>query len=236
MVQYVSHQLSGAQLRWATIEKEAYAVVYAITKLRPYLYGSEFTVYTDHKPLRSLFTKEMKNTKIQRWAVLLAEYGARIEYRKGKHNIRADMLSRIKPRAVDLNEVGIIDTEEWIDPDAIGDDEAYERIPLEAHGIQLEELMNLQRQEFEDEIREAGEEESPYEIFNGILYSIRRPTPTSALYPRLVLPQKYRHNVILTCHKEVGHMTLQKTLGRVREAFIWPGMRKDVRDHVQLAK
>ena len=60
---YVSHQLSGAQLNWATIEKEAYAVVYAIGKLCPYLYGAEFKVYTDHKPLASLFTKEFVNTK-----------------------------------------------------------------------------------------------------------------------------------------------------------------------------
>ena len=95
-IQYVSKQLSGAQLNWATIEKEAYAVVHALTKLRPYLYGSQFTIYTDHKPLKSLFLSEVKNTKIQRWSVLIAEYGAPIEYRKGAHNIRADMLSRIK--------------------------------------------------------------------------------------------------------------------------------------------
>ena len=38
VVQYVSHQLSVTQRRWATIEKEAYAVVYALQKLRPYLY------------------------------------------------------------------------------------------------------------------------------------------------------------------------------------------------------
>ena len=66
VIQYVSHSLSSVQRRWATIEKEAYAVVYAISKLRPYLYGADFTVYTDHKPLTSLFTKEMQNTKIQR--------------------------------------------------------------------------------------------------------------------------------------------------------------------------
>ena len=57
VIQYVSHSLSSVQRRWATIEKEAYAVVYAISKLRPYLYGADFTVYTDHKPLTSLFTK-----------------------------------------------------------------------------------------------------------------------------------------------------------------------------------
>ena len=39
-------------------------------------------VYTDHKPLKSLFTKDFQNTKVQRWGVLLAEYGAKIEYRK----------------------------------------------------------------------------------------------------------------------------------------------------------
>ena len=66
VVQYVSHQLSTTQKRWATIEKEAYAVVYALQKLRPYLYGAEFTVFTDHKPLLCLFSKSMTNTKIQR--------------------------------------------------------------------------------------------------------------------------------------------------------------------------
>ena len=37
VIQYVSHQLSGSQLKWATIEKEAYSVVYCINKLRSYL-------------------------------------------------------------------------------------------------------------------------------------------------------------------------------------------------------
>ncbi len=66
VVQYVSHQLSGSQLKWAVIEKEAYGVVYSLCKLRPYLYDAQFEVLTDHKPLLSLFTKEMKETKIQR--------------------------------------------------------------------------------------------------------------------------------------------------------------------------
>ena len=55
VIQYVSHSLSSTQRRWAVIEKEAYAVIYVIQKLHPYLYGSKFTVYTDHKPLKSLF-------------------------------------------------------------------------------------------------------------------------------------------------------------------------------------
>ncbi len=65
-VVYLSKQLSSQQKRWATIEKEAYGVVYALKQLRAYLWGAEFKVYTDHKALTSLFTKEMNNTKIQR--------------------------------------------------------------------------------------------------------------------------------------------------------------------------
>ena len=63
---------------------------------------------TDHKTLKSLFNDQISNTKMQRWAVLLAEYGAVIAYRKDKHNIRADILSRIRHRQDP--EIAVIDT------------------------------------------------------------------------------------------------------------------------------
>ena len=37
----------------------------------------------------------MKNARIQRWAIMLEEYGCDIKYKSGKLNIPADMLSRI---------------------------------------------------------------------------------------------------------------------------------------------
>ena len=42
VVQYVSHKLGGAQLKWATIEKEGYAVIYTLQKLRHYLTALNF--------------------------------------------------------------------------------------------------------------------------------------------------------------------------------------------------
>ena len=114
-VQYVSRFFRGSEKAWSTIEKEAYAIVYALTKLRPYLYGAKFVIYTDHKPLKSLFLSEVKNTKIQRWSSLIAEYAAPIEHYKGKLNIRADMLSRIPNRTDDPMENATADDAEWID-------------------------------------------------------------------------------------------------------------------------
>ena len=54
-------------------------------------------VYLFHWPItcQILILKRNASTKIQRWAVLIAKFGADIQYREGKNNIRADMLSRL---------------------------------------------------------------------------------------------------------------------------------------------
>lgn len=77
--------------------REHFVIVYALNKLWPDLYAVDFVIYTDHKPLKSLFLLEVKNTKIQRWAVLIAGYGpplniGRVLNTFGRYAV-ADMLS-----------------------------------------------------------------------------------------------------------------------------------------------
>ena len=55
---YASKTLTGAQLNYATIEKELLAVVFAIDKFRSYLVGTKVVVYTDHAALKYLLTKK----------------------------------------------------------------------------------------------------------------------------------------------------------------------------------
>ena len=64
-VNFLSHKLSETQKRWPVIEKEAYAKAYALQKLDTYLHGAEFTIKTDHKPLKYLFSAGMNNKKIK---------------------------------------------------------------------------------------------------------------------------------------------------------------------------
>ena len=237
VIQYISHVLSPAQRAWPCIEREAYSVIYAITKLRPYLYGASFTCYTDHRPLKCLFTKEMNNTKIQRWGVLLAEYGAKIEYRKGKHNIRADMLSRLRNEGDnrgEYNDIAIIDTEDYVDPNAFMEDDIAETLPLIHDGLNLQAIAVEQRAEFPELWKQCTDsqdhdgDDDEYQIIRGVLYSVRRPSPTSPEYPRLVLPKAYQRAVIDRAHKEVGHMAVGKTMQRITEAYIWRGMRRSI--------
>ncbi len=75
-------------------EKECLAIVWAITKLKYYLYGRPFTVLTDHQPLKWLDAMKNSNKRLMRWAILLQEYTFTITYRKGIANGNADGLSR----------------------------------------------------------------------------------------------------------------------------------------------
>ena len=219
---YLSKQLSDTQRRWATIEKEAYAVVYALKQLRPYLWGAEYYTYTDHKPLTSLFTKDLNNTKIQRWAVLLAEYNCKVQYHKGKLNVRADMLSRIKQR----EQLNTFDIAQWQLGDKLPPLPADDKTP-QLYSVNMATLPLQQRAM--TEWSEHLDEDSNYELVNGLLYSIKKPYSEAAQYPRLVLPPEQRQGVIDKAHAEVGHMSAMRTMRKIQEAFVWPKMKAEIR-------
>lgn len=48
---FIFHKLSHTQTKWPTIEKECYAIYYALQKLDHYLHNANFVIKTDHKPL-----------------------------------------------------------------------------------------------------------------------------------------------------------------------------------------
>ncbi|CAM5149960.1 unnamed protein product [Eretmochelys imbricata] len=50
-------------------EKECYAIVYALEKLRPYVWGRHFHLQTDHAVLQWLHTAKGNNKKLIRWSL-----------------------------------------------------------------------------------------------------------------------------------------------------------------------
>jgi len=94
-VAYGSQKLTPAQSSWSTIEREAYAVIWALGKYRCIIFGAPVTVFSDHNPLRFLTENSTKSAKLTRWALALQEYNITLKYTKGTANTLADGLSRI---------------------------------------------------------------------------------------------------------------------------------------------
>ena len=74
--------------------KEELAVIWAITKFRPYIDGLHFVVHSDHRPLRWLMSLKIPSGYLARWALSVQHYNFDIVYIPGKLNVLADLLSR----------------------------------------------------------------------------------------------------------------------------------------------
>ena len=94
-IEYLAKQIPKSGLKWPTIQKEAFAIAVSLIKFNHYLHAAKVEVLTDHKPCLALFKGPIKNIQIQRWQAEIQALNATISYRKGAHNIRADMLSRL---------------------------------------------------------------------------------------------------------------------------------------------
>ncbi|XP_068232999.1 uncharacterized protein [Palaemon carinicauda] len=93
-VAYASRKLLPREQRYSTIERECLAIFWAVRKFHYYLYGKEFFIETDHKPLTYMETLKSGNDRILRLILGLQPYKYRIIYISGQSNHFSDLLSR----------------------------------------------------------------------------------------------------------------------------------------------
>ena len=99
-IAFTSRTLTPAERNYSQLEKEALAIIFSVKRFHQYLYGTHFTLYSDHKPLEQLFSKSkqipaMASARIQRWALTLAAYQYTIKHKPGTSMSNADALSRL---------------------------------------------------------------------------------------------------------------------------------------------
>ncbi|KAM4604665.1 protein FAM78B-like [Polymixia lowei] len=122
---YSSFKLELLALRWAVTEK-----------FKNYLYGSEFTIFTDNNPLVHLQTARFGAVE-QRWVSQLANFNYTIKYRPGRQNRNADALSRLPQSEMTLVQADYVLVE--------GDDEWAERQAKDPDLSLLRQLKEQQR-------------------------------------------------------------------------------------------
>ncbi|GBM47557.1 Retrovirus-related Pol polyprotein from transposon 17.6 [Araneus ventricosus] len=93
-VLFLSKKNTDAQRKYGTTEKECAAIIYAITKLRYYLDGQQFTIETDHNPLIWLNSNAGANQRLMRWSLALQPFRYKVVHKAGRKHLNADALSR----------------------------------------------------------------------------------------------------------------------------------------------
>ena len=77
------------------MELEAGYIVWSICRLRRYIFGVFFRVFTDHECLQQIRKIGETKSSIQGWMEFLSAYNFNLSHRRGKDNANADFLSRL---------------------------------------------------------------------------------------------------------------------------------------------
>ena len=96
-VAYASRALTPAEKRYAQIEKELLAIVFACDHFETYILGREsVNVETDHQPLEIIVRKPLNSApkRLQQMLLQLQKYSLVVRYKKGQQMYLADTLSR----------------------------------------------------------------------------------------------------------------------------------------------
>ena len=97
-IQTGSRTLTSAETRYAPIELQLQAIVYATRKCHTFLAGTTFKLFTDHRSLVNICNKrklsDVSNSRILRSLLKLMDYNFTVEYIPGSHNKAANSFSR----------------------------------------------------------------------------------------------------------------------------------------------
>ena len=227
-VAFASRVLAPNEQKWAQIEKELLAIVFACKKFNDYIYGKEVIIESDHKPLETIFKKQLEKApaRLQNMLLKLQKYNIKVVYKKGKEMYLADTLSRAYPSNTTTEEetfdyqVMTLETaataisppryEELIDATA-NDDTLSKVSAIINHGNWPSKFNTAPSwlqpfYSFRDELA----------VEDGVVFR----------GAQIVIPVKLRSTYIQQLHKM--HQSADSTLKLAKEYFYWPKMAEDI--------
>ncbi|KZR96989.1 Uncharacterized protein APZ42_008364 [Daphnia magna] len=219
-VSYLSRRLTLAESNYHSNESECLALVWALTKLRHYLYGQTFRVRTDNNVVHWLSQKKDIRGKLARWVLILQEFNFSIDPLKGAENKVADALSR--------------------QPAVSQGSSSQPEVVMEICSMQRYSKVDLAVwQQGDDTIRkilqqlreEKGNQSQLFAIKDGVLYKRGKDGEREF---KLVVPSLLRREIIRNFHDDpdAGHFGVFKTKAKVDQNYWWPGLPVSVRTYV----
>lgn len=196
VVAYASRTLTKAESNYTVTELECLAVVFAVQKFRPYLYGRHFKIVTDHHSLCWLVGLRDPAGRLARWALRLQEYNFSVAYKSGRCHADADCLSRLPSQNVDtadddFDNYLVAISSNFPSLDAFGHEQ--QRDPS------LRQIIDATR---------SSERATPFVVHDGLLYRKNYSSDGAPLL--LVVPECLRLAVFRAMHDDItsGHLDL----------------------------
>lgn len=236
-VEYASRTLTPAQTRYAQIEKELLAIVFACEKFHQYIYGkNEVIVESDHKPLESIFKKSLNSVpaRLQRMMLKLQGYNLIITYKPGKYMYIPDTLSRAplpdlyndKLTTAVLNQLKMVINNMPISQDKLtlvkGETRKDERLKLLLEYI--EKGWPNHKYNLEKKLSYYWSMRDELYCVDGVIFRNKQ----------VLIPKSLKKQMLNLIHD--GHLGIDRCKRRAREVLFWPGIAKDIEDYVKRCK
>ncbi|EIE83945.1 hypothetical protein RO3G_08655 [Rhizopus delemar RA 99-880] len=94
---FMSRSLSRSEKRYSVTMRELLGVVYALTQFHKFIWGTRFTLYTDHKALCYIHSQKNANSMLIKWLDVILDYNFSVIHVPGLENVLPDKLSRLYP-------------------------------------------------------------------------------------------------------------------------------------------
>lgn len=211
-IAFASKTLNITEAKYSTIEKELLGVVWGVKRFRCYVYGQNFTVCTDHKPLLGIHKMKDPSSRLLRLYLKLSEYSITLEHKPGKHNVIADGLSRLPAKVNAITRAQAKKLQNQNVSHNTADSESSSDSELE---YEIEE----------PESRETAWEDlqDPIEDFfnNNSLILVKTP--------------KQKKSILKLYHDSRigGHQGITKTYQKIKRTYTWPNMKKEIEKYIK---
>lgn len=234
-VAFASRTLTESEKKWAQIEKECLAGVWACEKFSRYLVGLDsFTLLTDHKPLIPLInTQDLDKTPLrcQRLLMRLRRFNVKATFVRGKDMVVPDTLSRA-PLDHEQNETLEDEVNFYVasveKQRPISDKKLEQILSATEHDSDLLKVRKFIMQGWPDRDNSIPDQIKPY-------YAVRNELSVSngmVIYQsRVVIPMSMQKETLQSIHE--GHMGINKCRERAKLCVWWPTISKDIKSLVE---
>ena len=204
---FFSKKLDKNERKMSAFGRELLAIFLTVKHFRAYLEGANFKIFTDHLPIVSAAENDLDRPipKESRWLSYILSHKPEIIHIKGKDNIIADALSRTTSQ-ITCNLV---------------------TKTLTVHSELKKELIKAQKDCVEtEEFKNCVIDTLKLELYDGLYCNKYQE------YYRIFVPKKLRNKIMNLVHG-MDHPGIKTTVSRVQRHFVWPHMKKEVREFAQ---